>query len=198
MNCWQCGAPVSVDEQFCGACQTLQPPWPGRTHFERLGVSDTFEQDLEELARQHRKLQRVFHPDRFASRDDRQRRLSLQHATALNDGYRVLKDPCRRADYMLGLRGMDMSDEGKQVKLEPAFLMDVMELREAIEELSGADTHVERGQIEIDVASRYEAKLASLGAGLDGGEVAIVVLAQYAAQIKYLKRILEDLHALAS
>jgi hypothetical protein len=93
---------------------------------------------------------------------------------------------------------MDMSDEAKQVKLDPMFLMEIMELREAIDELGGADTHVERGQIEIDVASRYEETLSILGTGLDGGEVASVVLAQYAAQIKYLKRILEDLHALAS
>jgi hypothetical protein len=98
---------------------------------------------------------------------------------------------------MLGLKGMDVTDEGNQVRLQPMFLMEVLELREAMEELGGPDTHVERGRITTEVARRYESTLTTLGSGLDSGIPSIETLAQCAAQLKYLKKILDDLHLLA-
>ena len=197
MKCWRCQQENGGQRFLCSECGALQGPRPDLSHFERLHVEPSFRINRDRLADSHRKLQRQFHPDRHASRTDIERRFSLEHATALNDAFRILKDPVRRAEYMVGLRGLDMSDETNQVKLPPMFLMEMLELREAIDELAGADTQVERARIEHDVASRYESVLESLGDGLDGTETSIVVLAQYAAQLKYLKNILDDIHALA-
>ena len=198
MICWQCNETLDPTVELCEACGALQPPRPDQTHFQRLDVPYTFAQDAAQLAQHHRTKQRALHPDRFVSRSDRERRFSLEHATALNDAYRVLRDPCRRADYMLSLRGVDITNEANQVKLTPMFLMEIVELREAIDELSGSDIHVERGRIEREVAHRYEDILGRLGDGLDGETEPTEGLAQYAAQLKYLKRILDELHALAS
>ena len=195
MNCWQCNASLDVDTAFCADCKTIQPPKPGQTHFEYLETTDQFAQDLDDLARRHRSLQRKFHPDRFVSKTDRERRLSLEHATLLNDAYRVLRDPCRRAEYMLSLRGCDINREDSRIRLDPMFLMEVIELREAIEELSGTDTHVERSTIERDVALRFEETLSQLGQCLDDGSQAVDEMAQWAAQLKYLKRIIDEIHA---
>ncbi|MEE2756774.1 MAG: Fe-S protein assembly co-chaperone HscB [Myxococcota bacterium] len=197
MKCWRCQWEYGDTDFICPECGALQAPRPNLSHFERLDIGQSYHVDVGELAERHRRLQRQFHPDRHASRSDMERRFSLEHATALNDAFRVLKDPVKRAEYMIGLRGLDMTDERNQVKLPPMFLMEMLELREAIDELNGSDTHVERGRIEHDVASRYEGTLDALGAGLDGTDASIVVLAQYAAQLKYLKKILDDLHALA-
>ena len=197
MPCWRCTSSAVDEHEFCPVCGSIQPPSPHRTHFERLGVADSFAQDQDELLKMHRQEQRRFHPDRFVAKGDTERRLSLEHATALNDAYRILKDPCARAEYMLKLRGCDVTNDDKQVSLSPMFLMEVMELREVIDELRGSDTHVERGQIERDVALKYEAILAELGEGLDGGDRALPDLAQLSAQLRYLKKILEDLHSLA-
>ncbi|MBV70519.1 MAG: Fe-S protein assembly co-chaperone HscB [Myxococcales bacterium] len=197
MKCWRCQREYGDRDFICPECGALQGPRPDLSHFDRLEMSPSYHIDTADLADRHRRLQRQFHPDRHASRSAVERRFSLEHATALNDAFRVLKDPVKRAEYMIGLRGLDMRDESNQIKLPPMFLMEMLELREALDELSGSDTHVERGRIEHDVASRYERTLDALGAGLDGTDASIVVLAQYAAQLKYLKRILEDLHALA-
>ncbi len=197
MACWRCKSSLESEAEFCPLCQTIQPPSPGRTYFDRLGVESCFQQDLHTLVTRHRQEQRRFHPDRFVSKTDAERRLSLEHATALNDAYRVLRDPCLRAEYMLRLRGCEVGSEDKQVSLSPMFLMEVMELREVIDELRGSDTHVERGQIERDVALRYEDILARLGEGLDNNSDNVDELAQLAAQLRYLKRILEDLQSLA-
>ena len=196
MSCWRCKSSAEREDEFCVTCGTIQPPSPDRTHFDRLGVAHSFRQSEADLVQRHRREQRRFHPDRFVSRSDIERRLSLEHATALNDAYRLLKDPCLRAEYMLRLRGCDVGSEDKQVSLSPMFLMEIMELREVIDELKGSDTHVERGQLERDVAARYEETIERLGDGLDQQTHSIDELAQWAAQLRYLKRILEDLQSL--
>lgn len=201
MACWQCGAEIDAAELFCPTCDALQPPDPKTDHFARLGLERRFAQDEDEITRRHRALQRKLHPDRFVSRSDRARMLSLQHATALNDAVRILRDPLRRADYLLRLLGRDVDSDEGTIKLDPAFLMEVFELREAIGELSGIDAHVERGRLERDIAGRYEKKLAALGEGLDAdgerSEAELDRLAQLAAQLRYLRNILAELHALA-
>ena len=76
--------------------------------------------------------------------------------------------------------------------------MDIMELREALDELEGSDTHVERGRIEREVAHRYESTLSDLGRVIDDESASLADLAQWAMQLKYFKRVLEELHALGS
>lgn len=199
MSCAECGGEVAAAELFCPACGALQPPDPTVDHFARLGLERRFEQDPEQVTAAHRALQRKLHPDRFVSRGEAAREHSLRHATALNDAVRILRDPVNRADYLLSLQGRDIAAEEGTLRLDPRFLMEVFELREAIGELSGKDAHVERGRIERDIAGRYEEKLLALGQGLDDpGErttADLDRLAQLAAQLRYLKNILRELHA---
>lgn len=200
MACWQCGADIDAAELFCPTCGTLQPPDPKTDHFARLGLERSFAQEPDEIVKRHRALQRKLHPDRFVSKGAKVRVLSLQHATALNDAVRLLRDPVKRGAYMLGLHGRDLDAEEGTIKLDPMFLMEVFELREAIGELSGVDAHVERGEMERDIAARYEARVAELGAGLDAEgertEAELDALAQIAAQLRYLEGILAELHAI--
>ena len=95
------------------------------------------------------------------------------------------------------LGGVDLSDEARQVKLAPFFLMEMMELREALDELAGADNHVELGRIERDVAARYEASLEAIAVGLEDSETPLIDVAQSAAKLKYLKRILDEINELS-
>ncbi|MCA9539545.1 MAG: Fe-S protein assembly co-chaperone HscB [Myxococcales bacterium] len=197
MKCWQCGLAAEAGAVFCAACKTLLPPDPTIDHFARLGLERRFAQDADQIAAQHRQRQRQVHPDRFVGRGERMGVLSMQHATALNDAVRVLRDPVRRADYLLTLRGVSMHDD-RGVKLDPAFLMEVIELREAIEELTGTDAHVERSRLGREIAARYEATLSRLGEGLDAPADAappLDALARLAAQLKYLRRMLDELGA---
>ena len=198
MICWQCHSAIEAETLFCVQCRVLQPPLPGLDHFERLGLPRTYAQDPKTVITHHRRLQRQLHPDRFASETPLVRRLSVEHATAINVALRVIKDPMRRAFYCLELKGVDVNDERAGIKLDPMFLMKVIELREAISELQGEDTHVERARMERDVAAWYEGILANLGQRLDeeeGSEMDLTSLAQDAAQLKYLRRALDDLQA---
>lgn len=73
------------------------------------------------------------HPDRFAHAGDAERRASLQWTTRVNESFRVLKNPVARAKHLLELHGVDVAFE-TNTAMPPEFLMQQMELREALEE----------------------------------------------------------------
>jgi molecular chaperone HscB len=106
-----------------------------KNHFELFGLPQTYQIDLEALSGRYRDLQRVVHPDRFAGAGDRERRLSLQGATRINEAFEVLKDPVRRARYLLSLHGVD-TEAAQHTTHDAVFLMEQMELREELEAAS--------------------------------------------------------------
>ena len=107
-----------------------------QNYFELFGLPVTFNVDLALLAERYRAVQGSVHPDRFADAGDRERRLSLQYATLANEAYATLKSPLKRAIYLMQLRGRDLAAEGTGgEQMDPAFLMQQIELREALEEI---------------------------------------------------------------
>ncbi len=101
-------------------------------YFDLFGLPLSYEIDRTQLSEQYRTLQQQYHPDRFASASEQERRLSLQMASHINEGNRVLRDPIARARYMLELKGVDLGTDSETVR-DPEFLMEQMELREALE-----------------------------------------------------------------
>ncbi|HQU48264.1 MAG TPA: Fe-S protein assembly co-chaperone HscB [Casimicrobiaceae bacterium] len=100
-----------------------------RNHFELFGLPASYAIDPAALERAYRELQRTVHPDRHATSGDAARRLALQAAARVNEGYRVLGDPVERARYLLELRGVDAFDE-TDTSLDPGFLERQLERRE--------------------------------------------------------------------
>jgi molecular chaperone HscB len=134
--CWSCKGPIAPRALFCSTCGAVQPP--GNTdHFTRLGLRRSYALDPAELDRQYFGFQRRLHPDRFAMRTPKERALSQQQATALNEAYEALKDPLKRAAYLLRLAGRTVDIEQAATVADPELLMEAMEMREA---LADADT----------------------------------------------------------
>jgi molecular chaperone HscB len=117
------------------------------THFERFGLKQSFDVDLDLLDQRYRDSQRAVHPDRFANATDQDRRISMQQATLVNEGYQILKDPLKRGRYLLQLAGRHFDDE-HHTNSDINFLMEQMELREALAEVrNAADAFAELGVI---------------------------------------------------
>ena len=96
------------------------------THFQRFDLPQSFDVDAALLDERYRDSQRAVHPDRFVNASDQERRLSMQQATLLNEGYRILKDPLRRGRYLLELQGYRFDDEHHTTS-DTAFLMEQRE-----------------------------------------------------------------------
>jgi molecular chaperone HscB len=89
------------------------------------------------LQRAYREIQSRVHPDRFAHAGDAERRASMQWTTRVNEAFQVLKNPVTRASHLLALHGVDVAFE-TNTAMPPEFLMQQMELREALEEAKDA------------------------------------------------------------
>ncbi len=107
-------------------------------YFELFSLSTQYEIDTALLAERYRDLQRAVHPDKFANASEQDKRLAVQRAAQINDGFNTLKHPILRAEHMLSLKGIDLSHESTTVK-DTQFLMQQMEWRESLEELADSD-----------------------------------------------------------
>jgi molecular chaperone HscB len=103
-----------------------------QNHFELFGLKPAFAIEAEALERSYRDIQSKVHPDRFANAGDAERRASLQWTTRVNEAYRNLKNPVQRASHILALHGVEVAFE-TNTAMPQAFLMQQLELREAIE-----------------------------------------------------------------
>ena len=110
-----------------------------QNHFELFGLSPAFALEGEALERSYREIQSKVHPDRFAHAGDAERRASLQWTTRVNEASRTLKDPVQRAKHLLELNGVDVAFE-TNTAMPADFLMQQMELREALEDAKESST----------------------------------------------------------
>lgn len=99
--------------------------------FEILGLMPTFELDPSQVEQKHRELSRALHPDRYVGRPASERQRALGRAIEVNQAFRALKDPIRRAEALLARLGHAVS-ESEGPRSEADFLMEVMEQREAL------------------------------------------------------------------
>jgi len=104
-----------------------------RNHFELFGLPVAFDLDAHSLAERYHRLRQSVHPDRYASASEREKRLSLQASTLVNEAYQTLRDPLARARYLLWLKSGEPGNDQKTTK-DMAFLLEQMELREALAE----------------------------------------------------------------
>lgn len=87
--------------------------------------------DANRLEALYRDIQAKVHPDKHAHLSDAEKRLAMQWATRVNEAYLTLKDPLRRARYLLELAGHDAQLE-TNTAMPAGFLIAQMELREAV------------------------------------------------------------------
>ncbi|MFP4243813.1 MAG: Fe-S protein assembly co-chaperone HscB [Ectothiorhodospira sp.] len=143
-----------------------------QNHFELLGLPQRFRIDPGALAEAYRRMQSALHPDRFARAGDQARRLAVQGAAQVNEAYATLRDDGRRARYLLELQGMAV-DEEKDTAQDPAFLMEQMELREALEAAEQAPRPMEAmDRVTADIDARYEALLRAFEEAFEAGDLA--------------------------
>jgi len=173
--------------------------------FDTLGIVPTFDVDLASVEKRYRELARVFHPDRHLSGSPGERRISLGKAVEVNEAWRLMRDPIRRAEALLRRHGVRI-EEGKEPKADPEFLMEMMEQREALSEArsSGDAAAVERlanaiRKREQDVVARIRAAFATALPSAatpppSGGALDKVV--SLLGELRYYRRFLDEVSAI--
>jgi len=103
---------------------------------------------MEGLEQKFLQLSWKLHPDIFVNLTEREKEISLERSSKLNDAYRVLRDPVARVEYLLELEGMRKEGEHKQ-QAPPELLEEVFELNESLDELREAKS----AGVNLDVLS---------------------------------------------
>lgn len=151
-----------------------------------------FAQDAAQIDERWRALQAQVHPDRHAAQGPAAQRVAMQWSTRVNEAYRRLKDPLKRAAYLCELRGVAVEAESN-TRMPAAFLMQQMQWREALEEAGTAEA-VQR--IEDEVRAESRAMLARVGKLLDGATNQapdVAAAAQEVRALMFVQRFLQDI-----
>lgn len=102
-------------------------------HFSLFGLPVGFALDAAALQPLWRELQRRYHPDRYASAEAGEQQRAVHMASLVNQAYDTLRDPVKRARYLLELAGHGIDGERATVA-DTDFLMAQMDLREQLDE----------------------------------------------------------------
>jgi molecular chaperone HscB len=185
-TCWSCGGGVAAADAICPSCGKVQPPPPAGERADKfaiLGVTPSFDEPPG-LDDSFRTLSRKLHPDRFARAIPQERRYSLEQTTLLNDAYKTLKDPVRRAEHLLALRGI----EGDP-KMSPEFLEQTLEDRERLMEAKLAGEPLD--PLAAGVREKRDRTLRDVRALVEnGGDLAQA--AELLARMRYYARYLDE------
>ena len=159
-------------------------------HFSLFELPARFRLDAALLDRRYLEMQSRVHPDRFAAADAGSQRLSLQGATLVNEAFATLKDPLKRAQYLLALRGVEQ-DPQKSTLNDPAFLMQQMELREALAAVSSAqDPRARLDALLDEIGGMIKHQLARLAVQLeDGGADQLAAAAETIQKMQFLNKL---------
>ena len=158
-------------------------------YFDLFGLPVAPSIDKSTIAKTYFTLQKKYHPDFFSHADENEKEEILQQSAAINKAFKTFQSPERTLEYFLQTTGLIEKDE--KYSLSPDFLMEMMEINEALAE----DEAAARDQV-----AAYEKKLwdevqpiidnYQAGNFSDGD---LQKLKAYYYKQKYLKRILDRL-----
>ncbi len=148
--------------------------------------------DIDRLNEQYRELQRTFHPDKFANASALERRLSIQRAARINQAFHTLKQPVERARYLLELHGID--SEGQTAKVDQAFLLEQMELREALADIRDqSDPVAALTELTDDIRHRTEIVIQQLTEQFqDASEQSLAAARENVDKLMFLNKIQQE------
>ena len=185
-SCWSCKGPVAAQALFCHTCGAIQPPGQA-DHCRRLGLAAGFDIDMDVAEKRYLGFQRAIHPDRFATKPAKERAFAERQAVALNEAYETLKDPLRRAAYLLSLNGIDAAVSKDETVRDQELLMEAMEAREALMEATSIDK-VER--LQAKAGADAIAILSDLSKAFARDD--LTAANHLTTRLKYLRKYLEE------
>lgn len=170
-----------------------------QNHFELFGLPAQFTVDPAALDAAYREVQGRVHPDRFVNATDAEKRVAMQWATRANEAYQTLKNPQKRAQYLIELNGVDLQTESNTA-MPMAFLMQQMEWREALGDARAARDAAALDELDAQVRGERKRMLAQVGAEIDAGEFrqaaegvrALMFLDKFGDEVQYAFEAIEN------
>jgi len=152
-----------------------------KNFFELFLLPQKFAIDLEDLEKKYLDFQNQFHPDKSSLED-------VEKSILINEAYKILADDFLRACYLLSLKGIDIRNDEKALKVDQSTLERVLELQERISEITDGN-EIKELQEKLNIEVRF--LIAAFVKCLDNNDLEIA--GQILVKTKYVKKSLEDL-----
>lgn len=168
--------------------------------FEILGIEARYDLDLRAVEKRHRELSVALHPDKFARDGASARRESIERASQVNEAWRIVRDPIRRAEALFEAAGV-VAGETNEPKSNQEFLMEMMELREALSDARDAKDSAKVRALAEDAEGREEAARQALSSMFAPGNVpadksVLIAALPKLGELRFYRRMLEDVSAI--
>ena len=132
-----------------------------QNYFELFSLEVDFSIDLAQLERSYQQQVAKYHPDKFASKSDKEKTQALQNTALLNTAFETLNAPLSRATYLLELEGIDAFDE-KDTQMDMDFLMGQIALREELESIQSSQDELALDDFIQTVSSKVSNNIAQI------------------------------------
>jgi molecular chaperone HscB len=162
-------------------------------YFELFDIPEALLVDKSQLARRYFDLQKKYHPDFYTGATEAEKAAVLEKSAQINKAFKTFQNTDATIQYVLQLKGL-VEDEEKYA-LPPDFLMEMMELNEALSE----EGQLPAGALEAAENALYDSVRPIIEGyspnGTTSGELA--QLKEYFYKKKYLLRIKERIRNIA-
>lgn len=169
-------------------------------YFDFFGIPVSFFPDLADLKQRFLRNSKLFHPDFHTLESEEKQSEILEKSTQNNEAYLVLSDFDKRLQHILELRGML---ETGQNELPQDFLLEMMEINEAIMELEFDFEESRYRQVLADTAKLENALVAEVQPMLESFDTAtttndqLISVRDFFLKRRYLWRLKENLNKFA-
>jgi molecular chaperone HscB len=142
--------------------------------YDFFGIDRKLSLDEAALQKRFYELSRQWHPDRFSRKGPEETAKAVENTSIINDGYRTLRDPVKRAEYLLTEEGFPIGEQ-RSKDVPPELLEEVFELNMALEEMRSGDDSA-RPQLEeaksnfLQLQSSIDGELKALFARYDASD----------------------------
>lgn len=161
-------------------------------YFTLFNLPAHFDIDTSTLEQTYLALSARFHPDKFVAASAFEQKQAMLMATAINEAFRILKNPIDRAAYLLQQQGIN-ADAPEHTSFAPEFLMQQMQWREMLMEARMENDTDTIQQLHTEITANREYLLGSLKTYFD--ENRYMEAAETVRQGRFLDKMLHEIEA---
>ena len=165
-------------------------------YFELFEIPVSLQIDKNYLQQKYFALQKKFHPDFFSNESEEDQTDMLERSSMVNKAYKIFQDDDLTIQYVLQLK--ELINEDEKYELPPDFLMEMMELNEAIMDVDDSsleEMETKISQLQKHLYDQVQNIIEYFSEDRTTNEQLLQVKDFYYKK-KYLKRILERLEGM--
>jgi len=162
-------------------------------YFDLLGMTESFDIDLQQLKSNNLRLQKTLHPDGNLHQTTAQQMTAANKLAEVNQAFRTLNSGYDRGEYMLRLLGVNKADEAQTIK-NPELLMEQMELREELSEIRQLDDPEQSLELFSDgVKQLINQQHSQVSKLFDASQVELTIISEALVKLRFQEKLQQEI-----